>query len=52
MLSSSGSRFERLQTYNSALQLRGFTVKDIAGFDTMIDHSYRTIEEAHQVTMR
>jgi hypothetical protein len=35
--------------YNTTLQLWGFTIKDITRFNTMIDHSYCSIEETHQM---
>lgn len=37
-------------THDWALELWGFTVKDITRFDTMIYHSYSSVKETHQVT--
>ncbi len=46
----SSSQNER--AHHAALQFRWFPIKDITRFDPMIDHPYRPVKEAHQMTTR
>lgn len=39
-------------TYDTALELRRFAIKDIAWFNSILNHSDSAIKEAHQMAGR